>query len=281
MVFEVNFLEEQEAALFYRLVKEADQWTALRKRNKKNTIRAVPAAEMEGEDQRNLIARLLTQVFIECREMGMIQHVLQKKYHFSMEAEIDKITSIAVSLLEKDEAFYEDKVHRHELRDSLTAIFQLQVNQEKILFDSIVQFRLYYYYEQLTDLVGLAIDEFKREEEYQDFIQSIRDFISRKIPEVEAVHVLQGEQFQIYQDNGERYTREDFQQLQSLFPLFIFGLEQEEWDISPLIMLSPNQIFIYGEDPYEPRTHTIMNIFQEKTSFYDREYFPFPLVKDS
>ncbi|WP_286171947.1 sporulation protein YtxC [Gracilibacillus phocaeensis] len=275
MVMQIQFTEEQEASMFYKLVKQDEQWTAFRRRSTRKTIQAVPAASMEGEEETWKLACLLTKVFTEWREMNMIQQILRKKYYFSLEEEIERITLIAISLLDKEETFYEERVHQHELRDTLTALFQLQLNREIISFDSIVQFRLHPYFEQLTELVGLAIDEFKREEDHQAFIQSIREFISKKPPEVEAVHVLQGKQFQIYRDSGELYTTSDFKKLQSLFPLFIFGLEQEEWNISPLIMLSPQQIFIYGEDPLEPKTHTMMNIFQERCSFHDSCYFPF------
>ncbi|WP_163581587.1 putative sporulation protein YtxC [Gracilibacillus saliphilus] len=274
-MLEVYFEHDNEAEVFYHLAKQSDKWQATRKRTKKNLVQLHLLEDLNGDEKKKHLAPLLSMVFIQCRETSMIQHILMKKYYFSSEEEIERITTIARSLLEKDESVYEDRIHQHELRDTLTTIFSLQIDSSFIRFDSIVHFRLHHYIDQLTEMVGLAIDEFKREEEYQDFIHSIREFVRRKSPEEEVVHVLQGERFRIFRDNGEVYTMEDLQRVKSRFPLFIFGLEQEEWNISPLIMLAPNHIFMYGEDQAESRTHTIITIFQERCSFYPTEYFPF------
>ncbi|WP_058307137.1 putative sporulation protein YtxC [Gracilibacillus massiliensis] len=277
-MLEVYFEQDTEANLFYQLLKqEKDKWNAVRKRVKRTLIQLNPVVEMDWEEEKRHLAPLLSLVFIQCRELAMIRHILRKKYYFSNEDEIERITSIARSLLEKDETVYEDRIHQHELRDILTTIFTLQIDESFVRFDSIIHFRLHHYVDQLTEMVGLAIDEFKREEEYQEFIHSIREFIKRKLPEEEVVHVVQGGSFQFYRDNGVQYTMEDLKDLKARFPLFIFGLEKEEWDISPLIMLAPSRIYLYGEDQSETRTHTIMTIFQERCSFYATDYFPFLL----
>ncbi|QGH35268.1 hypothetical protein GI584_14955 [Gracilibacillus salitolerans] len=279
-MLEVYFEQDNEAEVFYQLAKQDDNWKVTRKRTKKNLVQLHLLEDLNKDERKKHLAPLLSMVFIQCRELPMIQHILMKKYYFSSAEEIERITAIARSLLEKDESVYEDRIHQHELRDTLTTIFSLQIDTSFIQFDSIVHFRLHHYIDQLTEMIGLAIDEFKREEEYQNFIHSIREFVRRKSPEEEVLHVLQGERFQIFRDNGEVYTMEDLQQVKSRFPLFIFGLEQEEWDISPLIMLAPDHIYMYGEDQTESRTHTIMTIFQERCSFYPTDYFPFYLADE-
>ncbi|MDX8046677.1 sporulation protein YtxC [Gracilibacillus sp. S3-1-1] len=279
-MIEVFFEEVNEAEVFYYLAKQDNDWNVIRKRITKNLVQLEPNIDMTWDEVKECVAPLLSRLFIQCREPLMIQQILKKKYHFSNKEEIERITSIAKSLLEKDESIYEDRIHQHELRDTLTMIFSLQIDTAYIQFDSIVHFRIHHYMDQLTEMVGLAIDEFKREEEYQDFIHSIREFIKRKNPVVDELHVIQGETFQIYRENGELYTIDDLRKVKERFPLFIFGLEQEEWDISPLIMLAPNHIFMYGEDQTESRTHTILTIFQERCSFYPMDYFPFCSVDE-
>ncbi|UOQ47182.1 hypothetical protein MUN88_13985 [Gracilibacillus caseinilyticus] len=274
-MLEVYFEQDSEAEVFYQLAKQENIWKANRKRTKKNQIQLSLQQEMVLDDAKRHLAPLLSRIFIQCRETAMIQHILRKKYYFSSQEEIERITAIARSLLEKDESVYEDRIHQHELRDTLTTIFTMQIDSSFVQVDSIIHFRLHHYIDLLTDMVGMAIDEFKREEEYQDFIHSIREFIKRKTPEVDVVHVLQGEHFLIHKENGEQYTIEEFTELKTRFPLFIFGLEQEEWDVSPLIMLAPNHVYFYGDDQFESRTHTIMTIFQERYTFYPVEYFPF------
>ncbi len=223
-MLEVYFEQDTEADLFYQLLKQQDEkWKAVRKRMKRTLIQLIPIVDMNQEEEKRHLAPLLSMVFIQCRELAMIRHILRKKYYFSNEDEMERITSIARSLLEKDEPVYEDRIHQHELRDTLTTIFTLQMDTDLIRFDSIVHFRLHHYIDQLTEMVGMAIDEFKREEEYQAFIHSIREFVKRKLPEEEVIHVLQGESFTLFRDNGIPYTLEDLKEVKARFPLFIFG----------------------------------------------------------
>lgn len=278
-MLEVYFEDTNEANLFYQFtVKEEHSWKAIRSRTKENIVQITNLSEV-NEEVKNQIAFLLSKVFIRSRELWIIRDILKKKYYFSDMEEIKRISEIAVSILDKDEPFYEDRIHQHELRDTLTMIFKMHLSSF-IRYDSIIHFRLHHYLEQLTDLLGHAIDEFKREEEYQAFIQSIREFLSRKLPEEEIVYVLQGPRFHIYRANGEVYSFEDLQQLKDRFPLFILDLPENEWDITPLIMLAPAHIYFYGDEEHEPRTHTIMNIFQDNLTFYPKELFPFYPIEE-
>src|SRR5699024_1214377 len=160
------------------MIKENKKWKAVRKRIKKNLVQVIFLHDLSIEEMRKEIAPFLSLVFVKTRELGMIRDILKNKYYFSNAEEISRITEIAISLLEKDEPFYAEMIHQHELRDILTTIFMMHIDTTEtfIPFDSIIHFRLHHYVTQLTDLIGHAIDEFKREEEYQDFIHSIREF---------------------------------------------------------------------------------------------------------
>ena len=48
---------------------------------------------------------------------------------------------------------------------------------------SFMTFRLAKYYERLRSYVEAAIDEYKMEQEYQTFIQSLRDYVMSKVAE--------------------------------------------------------------------------------------------------
>ncbi|PWU68190.1 sporulation protein YtxC [Gracilibacillus dipsosauri] len=276
-MLEVYFEQEQEADVFYQLAREETetQLKAIRRRGNRNSIFILQVESVDMDIKKKTLAKLLSNVYITCREIPQIRTILEKKYHFSNKEEIERITSIAHSLLEKDEDIYEDKIHQHELRDILMAIFLLHLEPDVIRFDSIVHFRLHHYLEQLTEIVGLAIDEFKREEEYQSFINSIREFVHRKQAEEDVIFVLAGEQYQFYREDGTCLTKEMLEELMNHFPLFIFGMQENEWNISPLLMLAPKHLFLYTEDPNDAQINTILNIFQEKCSLFPSDAFPF------
>jgi len=132
----------------------------------------------------------------------------------------------------------------------------------------------------LTHVVGLAIDEFKREEEHQNFIHSIREYIHKRKPKIEEVHLLQGDPFLFFKGNGSRFTSIELKSIMHKEPLYMIGLDATEMNLSPLIALLPGQIYIYGEYPSEAKTLTIINIFQERVRFYPYEKFPFKPTKD-
>jgi len=45
------------------------------------------------------------------------------------------------------------------------------------------------------------------------------------------------------------------------------GLHENEFNLSPLIAMSPAKIKVYGDDPDDPKIMTITNIFQERVEF--------------
>ena len=59
-------------------------------------------------------------------------------------------------------------------------------------------------------------------------------------------------------------------------PLYLVGLDANEMNLSPLIAIAPQKIYIYGDHPSEPKTLTVINVFQEKVYFKSLSHFPFP-----
>lgn len=60
-------------------------------------------------------------------------------------------------------------------------------------------FRLGKYYERLKGYVEAAIDEYKMEQEYQTFIQSLRDYVTRKEPVLDHVRIVHDGHFVLWE----------------------------------------------------------------------------------
>src|SRR5699024_893132 len=189
----------------------------------------------------------------------------------------------------------------------LHSLFKTNIEDAKTIhFDSIINFRLNVFKDHLIYLVGLAIDEYKREEEHQTFINMLRDYITNKEPIYHTVYVLQGTPFSFFKQNGKTFSRMELKKLMKsetlyivglddnewnlgpliararnqiyimlLYLLFIVGLDENEWNLAPLIAMAPKQIYIYVDHPSEPKTSTVINIFQEKVIFQPYNIFPF------
>lgn len=272
-MLEVLFEEIAEADSFYHILKkDSPTLKLIRRRGQGNKV----SVYGESEDiEKELVAKACTKLFIQSKEPNYIQDILKKKFHYSNQEEIENITDITNAILEKDDLYYEEKIHQHQLRDTLMAIFLLHLNEEEIHYDSIIHFRLHHYVDELTELIGFAIDEFKREEDYQAYVHTLREFVRKREPIYEIIHVVQTNPLHFYRNNGSSIQKEELAKLKDNFPLYMLGLPEDEWFITPLIVLSPSKIYMYGDDPTEPHTHSIMNIFQERIEYLPFEYFPF------
>ncbi|MED4476116.1 sporulation protein YtxC [Oceanobacillus caeni] len=232
----------------------------------------------------NVMAKLMAEVFIGHRLGNMIKDIIKKKYYFSDDEEIKRIHEITNWILSENNAesfLHVKRTERDHPKDLLENLFLKHIRDSSIIhYDSIVKFGLKEFRNEMIDYVGLAIDEYKREEEHQAFINSLRTYISQKDPGIPVIHILQGSSFSFYSEDGEVLSKMDLQTLMQKEPLYLFGLDESEMNLSPLIAMAPKKVKIYGDDPAEPKTLTVINVFQEKVEFQPTREFPFYNMKN-
>ena len=87
----------------------------------------------------------------------------------------------------------------------------------------------------------------KREEEHREsFVQSIRDFIKRRETKSNELHIVQGETFSFYKATGEQYSYLELKTLMYNEPLYILGLDANEMNLSPIITLLKENLYLRG-----------------------------------
>ncbi|WP_337018057.1 sporulation protein YtxC, partial [Oceanobacillus massiliensis] len=94
-------------------------------------------------------------------------------------------------------------------------------------------------------------------------------------PGLPVIHILQGNTFTFYKQNGKRLSNIELRVMMKKEPLYIVGLHDNEFNLAPLIAMAPEKLKIYGDDPSEPKTLTVINVFQEKVDFEPISNFPF------
>lgn len=226
----------------------------------------------------DMVAKAMVHVFISHRLGIWIKTILKDYYYYRNEEEIERIHDIARWIfLGEDEDSTQIRSKKGDPCEMLHSLFLANMKDSSAVhFDSLVKFRLKVFRDYLIHFVGLAIDEFKQEESHQEFVHMLRDYMTRKKPSFSTIHLVQGETFHFFRDNGKRLTKFDLKKVMKKEPLYILGLDENEWNLSPLIALAPRAIKIYGDDPSEPKTLTVINIFQEKVEFQPISQFPFP-----
>lgn len=205
-----------------------------------------------------------------------IEEIIQSVYYYTNEAEINRILQISDDMLKREDDAIPQGVSAGQLEDELQRIFIRQLRKTKVFyFDSIIKFCLDPVRKKLIELVGIAIDDFKREEEQQNYLQTLRQYIDQRESTYYTIHLLQNKPFKFYTQGGEQINKELCKKLAKQIPLRLFSLEQHDLTLGPLIAISPKSIYIYGEFLSEPMTLTIMNIFQERVKFKPLKDFPF------
>lgn len=230
------------------------------------------------DHETSAIAKAMSKVFFTYRFSQVLTEVIQKKFHYSNQDEIDRIVELT-DLILYDKGEYElnfdclKSYYDYELYSLFVCILQ---EKQSFHFDSIIQFRLNDFKEKLLYMIGLAIDEFKREEEHQAFIEMLRKFITKKSAIIKEIHILQGENLLFFTANGKQLTNIELRNIVQKQPLYMVGLEGNELNLAPLVAMAPHKIVIYGDHPSEPKTLTIINVFEERVTFKSFADFPFP-----
>ncbi|PAD39029.1 hypothetical protein CHH53_08270 [Terribacillus sp. 7520-G] len=222
------------------------------------------------------IAMALVETFLHHRETEWIRQIAKEVYYYKDEEAIKRIAELTHTMIVGDR--YEEKKEPSVSRQQITQTFQeIAAKHIRVFFDAVIQFRSNGYREALIEIVGDAIEEYKREEEYQMYVESLREYIGKKPIDSLVVHVIQGRDFSFYKNDGTRFSDDEIAAFAEEEPLFLAGIGKQEKNITPLIAMSPKKIYLYGEHPSEPKTLTIINIFQERAAYLPLHQFPFSL----
>ena len=220
----------------------------------------------------------ISQCIVRCvstnYEKQWIKQILTTKYYYQDKDEIEEITAIAKSIGEGniEELPGADRyTNRVDLLHRST--FSCIEQGGTILFDSYLRFRTGPYRALLTELIGEAIDEYKLEQEYQNFIEALRLLLKSREALLEKVVLVFDGSYCLYDMSGHKLNG-----MHETLDNIPNGLSLEEIDaeiILPLLILAPKEIYLYTEDSEEGLAQTIRNVFEERLCF-----FPLSRVKN-
>jgi len=234
-------------------------------------------AQLPRNELIDAIADTMAIVYMTQRLGAMIRRIIKEHYYYTDHDEIERIHDLTDWIITGNDEESKRLRKNDDQKGFLKSLFIANLSEQNTFrFDSIVNFRMKTFKEQLTHYVGLAIDEFKREEDHQAFVDMLRAYVLKKEPGVPIIHILQGNSFVFFTQNGKRMTNIELRVLMKKEPLYIVGLHDNEFNLAPLIAMAPEKLKIYGDDPSEPKTLTVINVFQEKVEFEPISNFPFP-----
>ncbi|WP_299089535.1 putative sporulation protein YtxC [uncultured Metabacillus sp.] len=222
----------------------------------------------------NLVIPGLVQFIIDHKEHQMMLTILKEHYFFLEEEEQQQIIHIAQSIIEgerKDipgvQSFFSRDVI---LRDSLQEFLRPDLF---FSFSSFQKFRLHEYTARLREYVEAAIEEYKLEQEYQNFIQSLRDFLVHCDSKLEFLSIVQDKEFLVYNAENLKVTEDELQAyidqaFVSQHPMYI-----DSKLLAPIVSIAPKWIYLYTNDPFDGMVQTIQNVFQERVTIHSLSDF--------
>jgi len=228
--------------------------------------------KVSGSEQE--LKRAVVDFIIQKKRNGWIRGQLKHFYFFQAEEEQNRILEIVVGMLKGERPELTVLAGEiDECREIGKAVGPLLGGEGTLPIDSLLTFRLKAYFDALDNYVGIAIDEYKMEQEYQIFIQSLRDYLKQKEPKKETVKLCLGEQAKFYNEQFREITREELDEMIDRRLLTNHPVYIDSATIAPLLSISPAKIEIYTDNPDHALIRTICNIFEERVNVKSRAHF--------
>lgn len=273
------FQNKEDASQFHNYIQKHLQSVSL---NKKFILlleddhRAKVLIDRSVKDILDACKKAFLQFIIHIKLNDWFKMILKEQYYYEDEEEQQQILDIIQSILEGNRNDLESLIYDSNMNQQMEkTVSQIFEEQHSFSFDSFVRFRMRPFMEQLEKYVEVSIDEYKMEQEYQMFIQTLRQFLSGRKPKMNRLHLLmeEGVTFfdeQFYEIKRAELVRMIDRRLISNHPVYIDSVT-----IAPLLSIAPYSIFLYTDDGEQPLVRTIQNIFEERvkimplTQFYD------------
>ncbi|WP_270179540.1 sporulation protein YtxC [Alkalihalobacillus sp. CinArs1] len=242
-----------------------------------NEAEMVLSIPIEPYDSRTCfeIADCLAHCVKTTYEKVWMQNILRTSYYFKDREEIDEICGLARSIGDGDRI---DVPRTEGYRERFTilrdAAFGCIEQGGTISFDSFLVFRTRPYQKLLSALVAEAIDEYKLEQEYQNFIEALRQLLQLRNPKQKEVNLLFDGEYHLVDEKGVKLVVDSMDMYFEELPNELTTDEIDPDILLPLLYLAPEEINVFTDDIEEGLTQTIRNVFQERLRF-----FPFHMSK--
>ncbi len=211
------------------------------------------------------VIELLFSFFSSYHLERKVREIIQNRYFFQDEDEVEHIAEMAMLMWEGEVVYHGANDLPQQLRERVSHLFrEIVTEQIPFSFQSLWNFRMRAIQDDFVTLVGIAIDEYKLEQDYQEFIFLLRGLLEVRRPLLEEVHLVYNDEFFFYNQHFQLITKRNLanaidRKLMAENPMFI-----DSHTIAPLVSMAPRKIFIYAEDEEIRIIRTLKKIFEER-----------------
>ncbi|MCL6586545.1 MAG: putative sporulation protein YtxC [Anoxybacillus sp.] len=221
------------------------------------------------------VARAVAQFILHVMEDRLLLSIISGTFYYNDEEEQQQILQLAHSFLEGERHDYRSGNPHGQSRETLIMDALVPFLKDGLSFSlaSFVTFRLKPYIELLSHYVELAIDEYKLEQEYQTFVQLLRDYVAVRETKWSVVHLVhRPPEFFFFDEQFRHVPKTELKQWidRKLVnqPMYI-----DSTVLAPLVSLAPKTIYVYTDEPDDGMLQTLQNVFQERLRFCPSQAF--------
>ncbi len=270
-MIEIHFEEANDATFVYAQLANLNTGSVSLERE--HTVLIDLPFEKESYIEEVLIP-VLVQLVLKVKEHKWIMSVLSRVFYYHDIEEQNQILHIADSIMNGNRKEVPKKRIEESRIDLLTASLQGFIqNPISFSFESFVRFRLKPYMLYLFRMTELAIDEYKLEQDYQTFVEALRQQVSSRKSRLSCLHLVFNGNFIFYDEKGARLNQEKLVQYidEKLVKHTEFYIDANV--IAPLLSIAPERIHLYTAHLDHNMIVTIQNVFQERVKVYSINEF--------
>ncbi|WP_409251590.1 sporulation protein YtxC [Bacillus sp. SCS-153A] len=228
------------------------------------------------QENKQVILDGLFRFIMNIKRLEWAAYILSEYFLFKDPHEQEQILMITGEMLtgERDEltCLLNEWDETAFLMDNLEPLLE---SEEPVHFDSFVKFRLKALYERMILYVEKAIDEYKLEQDYQMFVQMLRDYLASKNDQQQTIHLYFSSCDLLFfnaelreMKRNELFSIVD-KRLLTNHPVYV-----DSYTIAPLLSMAPKMINVYCAEPELKLIRTIQNIFEERVRILPLSAFP-------
>lgn len=276
----IQFRQQKDAALFYKKLKYyTSSLSAIQVRV---TLKPEPLVKISFKEDKEEYVRLyilpvMVEYLLVAVEGKWIKEMIQSMFYYTDEEEQRQIMSIARSIMdgEKTDIPFVPILNQCDPREQLIeqALSNFLTTSISFSFESFLQFRLKDYRFRLVQYVEAAIDEYKLEQEYQNFIENLRSYLYNREALINKVFLVYDKSFLFLDENFNKISEEVLKTTIDEEILSIEDLDIESMVIAPLISIAPTSLVILTDNIDHGMIQTIQNIFLERVSLISLKEF--------
>lgn len=219
-----------------------------------------------------LLIPVIVRYILKYKEHHLMLSIIKDRFYFNEPEEQQQIIHIAQSIIEGERNEI-PKVNQLPLRETpiYEALAEFIKPNLSFALPSFIKFRLHQYVKRLNRYVEIAIEEYKLEQDYQSFIQSLRDFVMNRESKMKVLHIVHEKELMVFNEQFSQLSQDELKnQIDRSFihkhPMYI-----DSALLAPLVSIAPIKIYLYTDFPDMGMVQTIQNIFLERVKIHPRK----------